>query len=70
MKTIRLALSAFVMLGLLGGYLASQSAYFGQTAPAYAQKVDQPVVRWVALLVLLLCIVFAFIKDKDDQERS
>lgn len=65
MKSLRLALSAFLVLGLVAGYLASQYAYFTGTTAQYTEKIDQPPVRMLALLFFIAAIALAFVKDKE-----
>lgn len=69
MKNIRLMLSVSVLAFLALGYAASQMAVFQGTTFAYAQKVDCPPVQWLSLFFLVICIVFAFIRDPEANEK-
>lgn len=64
MSGLRYCISALAIGGLAVGYAASQYAYFSGRAADYAAVVDQPAVRYVALALLLACIVLAFIPDQ------
>ena len=69
MKQVRLVLSV-VLLGLLvAGYGVSQYAVMTGTAASYAQTIDCPPVQWIALAFLIACIVFAFMKDPEANEK-
>ena len=60
----------FVVAALLmgGGYLASQSAYFAgpDKAAEYAQRVASPAVQVVALALLVVCVVSAFVPQGEE----
>jgi hypothetical protein len=66
MKTVRVVLSAISVLLLLAGYLASQWASLSGSAASYAEKVDQPPIRMLALLLLVAAIVLAFVPARED----
>jgi len=68
MKNIRLVISVVVVAFLVLGYAASQYAVLNGTAQEYAAKVDCPPVQYFALALLILCVVFAFIGDKEADE--
>ena len=57
------------MVLLVLGYAASQNAYFTGAASEYAAKVDCPPIKWVALSILVVCVVFAFIRDEEADEK-
>ncbi|MBX3117803.1 MAG: hypothetical protein KF784_01975 [Fimbriimonadaceae bacterium] len=65
MKALRFALSVFAVLGLVGGYFASQYAYFTGQAATYAARVDQQPVWRLSLALLLVAIVLSFVKDRE-----
>lgn len=65
MKTVRYALSVLTVLLLAAGYGASQFAFFGGETAAYAQRVDQPPVRMLSLILLLAAVALAFVRDED-----
>ena len=69
MKSLRLILSVVVLVALGLGYAASQVAALGGTAPQYSTKVDTPAVQWLALLALVVCIGFAFVKGSGADDR-
>jgi hypothetical protein len=69
MKNLRPILSLVVLVLLVGGYGASQSAVFSGTTEAYAKKVDCPQTQWIALGVLLLSIACAFIREPGADEK-
>lgn len=56
---------SIAVLALLGaGYLGSQYAYFNGSAPQWAEKMDQPPIVWLSLLLLAGSIALAFCKEK------
>ncbi len=65
MKTVRLGLSVACVALLAAGYCASVVASMKGESEAYARSMDQPVIRGVAIALLILAIVFAGIKDRD-----
>jgi hypothetical protein len=69
MKNIRTLVSVAVLILLPLGYAASQWAALSGTAQEYAEKVDCPQVMWLALFLLVVCIVFAFIKEVEADEK-
>lgn len=73
MTLIRTVLFFAAALLLGGGYLASQVAFFSsmypQTANAtveYAAKIDVPQVKIIALILLIACVVLAFVPIKEE----
>jgi uncharacterized membrane protein YdjX (TVP38/TMEM64 family) len=66
---IRSLISCIVVLLLVLGYGASQFAAFSGSAPEYAAKVDQAPIQWLALLILIVSVVFAFIPDKEAEDK-
>jgi hypothetical protein len=67
MKAFRNAFSIAVAGLLFVGYLASVFEAFEQQQVEYGAKVDQPPIVWLALAILLISIVLAFLKEKDEQ---
>ena len=67
MNLVRMAAfgAAAVLLG--GGYLASQFAAFNGTAAQYAQSVDQPMIKYVSLVILLLCVALAAMRQEEPE---
>lgn len=65
MELIRLLVAAVAGVLVVGGYLASLSAYFGGTAPNYVSLLDQSSVPRLALYLLLATVVLAFIPSKE-----
>lgn len=69
MKTIRLALICAFAILLMGGYAASQLAYFSGSVADYYQKVDSPSIRMLALILLVASIVVSLLKEPKDPEE-
>ena len=69
MKQFRLFLSVTLLVLLVAGYGASQYAVMTGTAASYAQSIDCPLVQWIALAFLIICIVFAFMRDPEANEK-
>lgn len=68
MKMVRTLISVFGVVLLVLGYGASQYAALTGTAQEYAQKVDCPPIKWLALILLVLCVFMAFIGDREADE--
>jgi amino acid permease len=74
MELIRLLVAAVAGVLVVGGYLASLSAYFGGTAPNYVSQLDKSSVPMLALGLLLATVVLSFIPapevptEKDEAE--
>jgi hypothetical protein len=66
MKTLRLGLSVATIVLLAGGYIASQLAVFGGRQVQYAQQIDQPSIRMLALLLFLAAVVLSFIPNEEE----
>ncbi|MFI5384972.1 MAG: hypothetical protein ACHQ50_02530 [Fimbriimonadales bacterium] len=64
MKTIRLAFSTLVLVGLAAGYLGSQFYALRGQAPEWARSVDTEPVAWIALLVLLGSVGLSLVREK------
>jgi len=67
MKNIRTAFSTAVALLLFVGYLASVFSVFNETQSDYGAKVDQPPVVFLALAILVLAVILAFMKESDEK---
>lgn len=67
MKTLRFALSAFAIVALGGGYLASLVFSLTGRASEWAARVDNPTVSTVALLILVAALVLTFIPAKETE---
>lgn len=70
MSTLRFALSAFSVVALGAGFLASQAAFWTGRAPEYAASVDVPPVRLVAAALLVAGIALSFVKDKSKESNG
>ncbi len=68
MNKLRTLLSAVVVAFLGLGYAASQNAALSGNASQYATQVDTPTIQYFALVLLGLCIVFAFLRDREADE--
>jgi FtsH-binding integral membrane protein len=66
MKSIRFALSLGAAILLMAGYLASQVAYLQGAPSAYAARVDQPPVRVLCALLLVVALVLSFFPDREE----
>jgi hypothetical protein len=53
---------------LAGGYFASQVAFFNGSAARYSQSIDSPAVQGLAMLILVACVAFAAMPQKEAQE--
>jgi len=66
MSFLRYSLTVAALLALAAGYAASQYAFFNGRAPEYAQTVDRPAVKILALVFLVAAIAFSFVPDKEE----
>ncbi len=64
MSSLRTFLSVVVLVLLAAGYVGSQYAYFTGSATEWAQRMDQPPIVWLALLVLVGAIALSLRKEK------
>jgi hypothetical protein len=64
MKSLRLAMSVFVLAALGAGYLGSQFYAVNRRAPEWTLLVDTPAVVWIALLVLIGSIALSLVKEQ------
>ncbi|HVT13915.1 MAG TPA: hypothetical protein VHE55_16755 [Fimbriimonadaceae bacterium] len=64
MTSLRTILSVVVLALLAAGYIGSQYAYFTGGATQWAQRMDQPPIVWLALLVLVGAVVLSIRKEK------
>ncbi len=69
MNLLRVIVVAAAALLLAGGYLSSQVAFVASTNPLsrnatseYAANIDTPVIRIVALLILVACVVLVVVQ--------
>ena len=68
MSFLRYSLTVAALLALAAGYAASQYAFFNGRAAEYAQTVDTPFVKILALLILLVAIALSFLPDKEEPQ--
>ena len=66
MSLLRYSISVVALLALAAGYAVSQYAFFTGRAPEYAQTVDRPAVKFLALAILIVAIAFSFVHDKEE----
>jgi len=66
MRTARFVVVVVLTVLVVGGYAASQVAYFNGTATEYAAKVDTPSIRILSLLLLLVSIAMAFVREPEE----
>lgn len=70
MNNIKTAIASVIIVALAAGYGLSQRAFFTGTPSEYSSQIDQPVVRWIALLAIVLCLASVlFQNDKDRSEN-
>lgn len=62
MKLARWCVIAMSLLLIGGGYLASQSAFFGGTTAEYIKALDTSPVPMLSLVLLIAVVVLAFLK--------
>ena len=67
MSRLRTAVSVLVVIALAAGYGASQWAYFHGNPTEYAAAVDTPLVKALALIVLLLASASLFLPEKEGE---
>lgn len=68
MSLLRHSISVVALLALAVGYGASQYAFFTAQAPQYAQAVDRPAIKLLALALLIAAIVLAFVPHKKEPQ--
>lgn len=68
MKNVRLAVSLIGVLLVVGGYFASQYAYFFGDPTQYSKAVDASQIPYLALFVLLMCVIFLLIPTEEAPE--
>lgn len=68
MTNLRNALAALVIGLLTLGWLGSSWASMNGRAPEWAQKVDQAPIRILALAILVLALVIAFVPERESAE--
>jgi hypothetical protein len=67
MKLTRLVLTIAVAFLTVGGYLASTYASLAGDPRTYADRIDQPSIAMLALVLLIACIMLAFIPDRSEE---
>lgn len=55
-------LAATVLMA--GGYAGSQLAFWNQRAADYHQRIDQPQIAMLALLIMVAAIAVSFVRDE------
>jgi hypothetical protein len=65
MDLMRLVVASVTGLLLVGGYLASLSAYFGGTAAEYSARIESAPVPMLSLVLFLAIVVLAFVPSKE-----
>jgi hypothetical protein len=70
MKIVRVTLSAGIILALCWGYAQSQLAVFAKKTAEHALAADSAPWPTVALVVLALALIFAFVRDADEETGS
>lgn len=70
MKPLVKALSFCIVLLMGAGYLGSLHGALTGTAADYAARIDQPQVSFVALLLLIGCIVIGFLPEREEELKS
>lgn len=69
MRLLRFSITVLALLALAAGYAASQFAFFTGQALNYAGAVDQPFVKWVALILLVFAVAVSIVPDREQEER-
>ena len=70
MKSLRIGLSVAACVLLMLGYFASQYAYMVQGDPSsYAAMLDQPPIRHLAALFLIVALILAFVPERDGERK-
>lgn len=70
MELIRLVVASVTGLLLVGGYLASVSAFFSGGTQAYSNRIDASTVPMLALALVLGLVVLASIPDKSENAED
>ncbi|CAN5586664.1 hypothetical protein BH11ARM2_BH11ARM2_03950 [soil metagenome] len=65
MKTVRKAFSWVALALLGGGYLGAMVMALTGRAAEWAEKMDQPPIRFLALFLLVAAVVCAFVPDRE-----
>lgn len=66
----RLAIFGITAVLLTAGYLASVSFWFQGRFAEYAQRVDQPSVQYLALVLFLAFVGMAFLPNPDAEDAA
>lgn len=68
MSKVRWIFSMMVAIAMMGGYVASQYAYFTQQYQEYSNIADSTLIATLSLLVLVACIGLAVKQDKPEED--
>jgi len=67
MKSLRSLLALVATVLMVGGYAASQMAFFQGTTANYIQQLDGSAVPWLALVLLIGIVVLGCLPEGDDE---
>ena len=67
MELIRLLIVSVTGLLMVGGYLASVSAYFSGNAVNYSQNIEGSMVPWLSLGLLVAIVVLACLPHSEEE---
>lgn len=70
MSRVRAVLIGFLFGGLGLGWLLAVRAAFTGTQAEWAVSTDQPVVRWGALAIMLVCVILAFVPSRNEPDEE
>lgn len=65
MRSLRVAVSVGATVFLAAGYLASVVAFMNGTASVHAARMDAPAIRLFSAALLVICLVLAFLPDRE-----
>lgn len=68
MRKLRNGLFLLSAILIVGGYLASTSFALRGQAAEWAQRIDQPSVKWLALAIVLAALGFGFLPNDESEE--
>lgn len=54
---------------LMLGYLASQFAYLNGETASYSKRVDQAPIKWLALVLFIVCLYCGFANDRRKEPK-
>ncbi len=69
MNSIKTAIASILIVALAAGYGLSQRAFFTGATAEYSSRIDQPAIRWIALLVIVLCLASAVFHNADERSE-